>query len=116
MPENGNKEVLEAIQTLATHMDKRFSVVDTRFEESDREAMLTRTELRRDIGVVGDGIKIELSNARSEMAEGFNSVEHLIREEDKKIDRLTEKLVLKKVISDKEMREVMELGPFPAGS
>ncbi|MBI2551766.1 hypothetical protein HYW17_00490 [Candidatus Uhrbacteria bacterium] len=34
--QNNNKEVLEAIQELATHMDQRFDAVDQRFEQVDK--------------------------------------------------------------------------------
>ena len=103
---DSNKEILEAIQTLAQHTEEQHAQ--------------TRSELRSEINglrletIQGmDALKKELADFRYSTDEGFNSVEHLIREEDKKIDRVTEKLLLKKVIGEKDTKEILALGAFP---
>jgi len=106
MSETGNKEILEAIQALAQHMDEQH--------------VQTRSELRSEIdGLHSDttkgmeALKKELTDFRYATEEGFNSVEHMLREEDKKIDRVTEKLLLKKVVTEKDAKEILALGAFP---
>lgn len=100
---------MEAIKSLAEHVDEQHAQ--------------TRDELRSEIGSLHsemthgrDSLKKELSDFRFSTEEGFNSVEHVFREEDKKIDRLTEKMLIKKVISEKDTKEVLGLGPFPLQS
>lgn len=87
MSDTDNKEILEATKALAEHVDEQHAQ--------------TRSELRSEIGSLHtemtkgqDSLKKELSDFRYSTEEGFNSVEHIFREEDKKIDRLTEKLLI----------------------
>jgi DNA phosphorothioation-dependent restriction protein DptG len=120
MSDPSNNEIMEAIKGLASKVDSNIEAVQTLAEHMDEQHAQTRSELRSEIGSLRsetaqwqDSLKKELSDFRYSTEEGFNSVEHMIREEDKKIDRLTEKLLIKKVINEKDTKELLGLGPFP---
>jgi hypothetical protein len=116
MPEITNKEILEAISSLASKVDSNTEAVGTLAEHMDEQHAQTRSELRSEIYEGSSSLKKELTDFRYSTEEGFNSVEHMIREEDKKIDRVTEKLLLKKVVTEKDAKEILALGAFPLQS
>ena len=84
MENNDRSQILEAIQDLATQMDKKFEVVDENMR----------------------GIRHELADTKQELLSAINHV-------DKKVDRVAEKLLIKKVISEADAREIITLETAP---
>jgi hypothetical protein len=120
MSDTGNKEILEAIKGIASKVDSNAEAIQALAQHMDEQHAQTRSELRSEIEGLRsdtasgmDTLKKELTDFRYATEEGFNSVEHMIREEDKKIDRVTEKLLLKKIVTEKDAKEILALGAFP---
>ena len=111
-----NKEILEAINGLAGKVDSNAEAIQTLAQHMDEQHAQTRADLRSEMNEGFTSLKKELTDFRYATEEGFNSVEHMLREEDKKIDRVTEKLLLKKVVTEKDAKEILALGAFPLQS
>jgi len=111
-----NKEILEAINGLAGKVDSNAEAIQALAQHMDEQHAQTRADLRSEMNEGFTSLKKELTDFRYATEEGFNSVEHMIREEDKKIDRVTEKLLLKKVVTEKDAKEILALGAFPLES
>jgi hypothetical protein len=98
MSEPNNKEIMGAINGLAATV------------RSNTEAIQA---LASHVDEIHSDLHSEIGGLRFDMHQGFDRVEIMFREEDKKIDRLTEKLLFKKVISKKDTKEILALGAFP---
>jgi archaellum component FlaC len=85
MPENGNGEVLEAIQELATHVDKRLDSVEKCMESGFAE------------------VRQEFRDVRHEIRQ----VDERVMQVNDKVDLLAVKLMDKEVISKTDAAEVM---------
>ncbi len=57
-PKSNNHEVLEAVQVLATHMDKRFDAVDKRFDKVEKSVGKLRSDMI-------DHVQRQVSNAQT---------------------------------------------------
>lgn len=92
--ESTKQELLEAINTFATHVDANFA------------------ELKADI----NGIKSSMvtkSYLDEKLASSYGDAVVMVRKEDAKVDNLTGILAKKKFLSKIEVKEVMHVGPFP---
>ena len=90
-----------------------------------------KTDLRTEMKSLGSELRTEMGNLkielRSEMAdlrhdmtdfrqhvdERFDGVDNLIRAEDEKVDLVAEKLRLKEIFSEKDVKDILSFGPFP---
>jgi hypothetical protein len=100
---------IEAIKELFLQIKETKEAVFSLSERMDEQAAETRTDFRSET----ESIKSRISDLGYDLDEGFHSVEDKFREEAKKINRLTEKILLKKTISEKDALEVLSLGPSP---
>ena len=111
MSNANDKLILEAIKELSLQIKETKEAVLALSERMDEQAAETRTDFRSEI----NSVKARMSDIGFGLDEGFHSVEEKLREEVKKINRLTEKILLKKAISEKDALEVLVLGPRPYG-
>ena len=106
-----NKKLVEAINGLSLQIKEIKEAILALSYRVDEQAAETRCDFRSEI----DSIKAKMSDINYNVDEGFHSVEDKFREEVKKINRLTEKILLKKAINEKDALEVLSLGPHPYG-
>jgi len=106
-----DKLILEAIKELSLQIKETKEAVLALSERMDEEMAETRTDFRSET----ESIKARISDLGYDLDEGFHAVEENFREAVKKINRLTEKILLKKTISEKDALEVLALGPNPYG-
>jgi len=106
-----DKLILEAIKEFSSQIKETKEAVFALSERMDEQNAETRTDFRSET----ESIKARISDLGYDLDEGFHAVEDKFREEVKKINRLTEKILLKKTISEKDALEVLSLGPRPYG-
>ena len=124
MNDQDNKEVLEAIGVLAQQVQETHDGLHL-------EMGSLKTDLRTEMKSLGSELRTEMGNLkielRSEMAdlrhdmtdfrqhvdERFDGVDNLIRAEDEKVDLVAEKLRLKEIFSEKDVKDILSFGPFP---
>ncbi|MFH1427575.1 MAG: hypothetical protein ABIG60_03535 [Patescibacteria group bacterium] len=82
-----NKEILQAVNAFSNETDKRFNKIEA--------TMVTK-----------DYLDEKLSDLRGDLV-------ILMRKEDVKVKRLVEILQKRKVLSNKEVKEIMSMEPFP---
>jgi hypothetical protein len=96
------KDNASAIDELATIVKSGFDHVGKQFESIHADMSASRAE-----------IKSEISELRIETHEGFSRVDDELLKNNDKIDLIAEKLMIKKVISKEDAKEVMSLGSVP---
>ena len=111
MSNANDKLILEAVKELSSQIKETKEAVLMLSERMDEQAAEIRTDFRSET----ESIKARISDLGYDLDEGFHAVEEKLREEVKKINRLTEKILLKKTISEKDALEVLALGPRPYG-
>ncbi|MBI2099218.1 hypothetical protein HYT45_02250 [Candidatus Uhrbacteria bacterium] len=108
-------EVLEAINTLSTHIDERF----TRVENDITGIKGDITGIKGDItGIKGEIIEIKATMVTKDylddkLADLRGDLVVLMRKEDKKVQSLVELLHSKKVISEEEAKRILSMDLFP---
>lgn len=132
------QDVLEAVNTFATHVDGRFAQIDKKFDHVDERFK----ELRRDIFEIKDntslmkqditGLKINVSEIDTHLRsveENMVTKDYLDRKLDglcadlilmaqranTKLSVLIEELVGQKVLTIEVARRILALEPFPQG-
>jgi len=78
------------------------------------------SELRTEMGNLKIELRSEMADLRHDMTdfrqhvdERFDGVDNLIRAEDEKVDLVAEKLRLKEIFSEKDVKDILSFGPFP---
>ncbi|MFH1822271.1 MAG: hypothetical protein ABH830_01070 [Patescibacteria group bacterium] len=103
-----NKEILQAVNAFSNETDKRFSSIDTRFSSIDtrfNNIDIDLTKIKATM-VTKDYLDEKLSDLRGDLVV-------LMRKEDVKVKRLVEILQKRKVLTNKEVKEIMSMEPFP---
>lgn len=95
------KDILNAINAFSSATDKRFEGIDKRFEGIDKR--LTKIEATM---VTKDYLDDKMSDLRGDLMV-------LIRKEDVKMKKLIEILSKRKLLSNKEVEEILSMEPFP---
>jgi hypothetical protein len=112
--QNGDKkEILDAIQMLAQHVEEQNAQTrsELRLEIGERHSEVVKEilDMRESVSSMGS----EVLGLRREMNDRFDSVENLFRKQDEKLDLLSEKMYLKKLLTKEDVKELLSFGPFP---
>jgi len=94
-------DLLEAINAFSGETDKRLDDINKKFEKVGKR--LTKIEA---VMVTKDYLDEKMSDLRGDLT-------ILTRKEDIKVKKLVEILKKRKLISDKEVKEIMAMEPFP---
>lgn len=121
-----NQEILEAVNSYASRiehrlesvekcmdsMDKRMDSVDKRMDSMDKrmDSMDKRMATKEDVGKLRSDM-IDFIDKKFFDLKGDLIV--IIKKQDKKINELITILPSKNVLSDKEAKALLRLGPFP---
>ena len=96
-----NKEILEAINAFSGDTDKRFDGIDGRLDGID--GRLTKVETTM---VTKDYLDDKLADLRGDLVV-------LMRKEDMKVKKLVDILKSRKLLTDKDVKQIMSMEPFP---
>ena len=124
---HANEELIELIKGGFDHLSEE--IVSVRFDLSSKIDLvrsdlsskidLVRTELKNEISVVRtdlsseiSSVRTEISALRSETREGFARVDAQFLTADNNVDKLTQKLQDKNVITNADAKEVMAINPL----
>ena len=125
--EASNQEILEAIQDFSGRTDERFTQIETRLTGVETDLASVKNDLA---GVKNDlvGVKTDLVGVKNTVATQVVTKDYLdqklndlkseligpIKITNNKINTLTNKLAMRKVLPTADISEVLAINPFPA--
>ncbi len=99
--ETSNKEILDAVNGLATHVEKRFSRLESDVSEIKEEIRDVKKQM-----VTKDYLDERMSDLRGDIV-------LIIRKEDRKSRYIADILFEKQIFTEKNLKEFYEMEPFP---